>query len=309
MRRGCADIGRPHAFDQDRRVSLTHIAFIVLSALLHATYNLLMRRAHGERAFLVRMFVVASVISLTCAAVVDGTSSIVWGNTPVVVATSAGYVSHQILVAKAYERGSISALYPLTMLSPMLVPVWGLAFLGERISAVTAGGIGATLCGAFLVKMRALSQQELIRVWNLRGQSAGAGYAVAASLVYSIGAALDKSRVASFPLMTYIAPLISTMTVLAIGYLYAVERRPLGLMRREDLLSALAGGAIVTLSFLSFRVALREVAVSLAVSVRQTSIVFAIALGAGLLHERLAAGKLVGSLVLILGVIVIGAGR
>jgi uncharacterized membrane protein len=68
------------------------------------------------------------------------------------------------------------------------------------------------------------------------------------------------------------------------------------------------GGITLYFSFLFFRVALKEVFVSLAVPVRQVAIIFAILLGVLFLKEKIEARNLLGSLIIILGIVLINAG-
>ena len=68
------------------------------------------------------------------------------------------------------------------------------------------------------------------------------------------------------------------------------------------------GGLIFYFSNFFFRVALKAVYVSLAVPVRQVAILFAILLGVLFLKEKIGRRAVIGSIIIILGIILINAG-
>lgn len=142
-------------------MALQFIWFIVLSAFLHAFYNFLMRRAAGDEGLLLTMFVVASGLAGAVAFFSDGMNAVPWRQLPYVYGASFFYIQYQILVSKAYESGNISALYPLTVLSPIFIPIWAFFFLSETISFVSGTGIVLTVVGATPVKIHAVTMKEV----------------------------------------------------------------------------------------------------------------------------------------------------
>jgi drug/metabolite transporter (DMT)-like permease len=199
-------------------VSLRYIWFIVISALLHAFYNFLMRKASGDKGFLLTMFLVATGLAAIIAVLTGGLAAVPWRQIPYVYGASFFYIQYQILVSKAYESGNISALYPLTVLSPIFIPIWSFFFLSETISFITGTGVVLTVVGAILVKIQAMTIREFKKIIRFHQEYAGARFALGASFVYSFGAVFDKSRIASFSLTTYLFLIIGFMTVNMVVY-------------------------------------------------------------------------------------------
>jgi drug/metabolite transporter (DMT)-like permease len=295
-------------------MKIEFLFFIVLSAFLHAFYNFLMRRSGGKRVFLMGLFVVAGLISVVTTISAGSYSEIPWAFVPVVCGAGLFYIMYQVFVSKAYERGDISRLYPLTVLSPIFIPFWAAFFLGERISVITGAGIVVAIIGAALVKLNEFSAQEFKKMLRFskgggrNGEYRGARLALVASLLYSFGAVLDKSKIASFPLSAYLLVLLWAMSFY--GYLYVrfVDKERLMPYFRAHWKTVVLGGVVLFFSFYTFRIALKMVPVSIAVPVRLVSIVFAIFLGVVALKEKPRPWNLIGSVIVILGIVLVNAG-
>ncbi len=287
---------------------IEYLLYIVLSAFLHSFYNFLMRKSNGSKVFLVSMFTVAGFTAVAIAFLTGNYRDIPWHNVPYIYGASFFYILYQIFVSKSYEHGDISTHYPLTVLSPIFIPVWAYFLLAEKISFLTGAGIIITIIGAFMVKLNAFTRVEIKKMFRLSKDYRGARFALAASLMYSFGAIFDKSRIAAFNIETYIGFILLFMALNLIIYMVIFQKKPVISYIPKYRYFILLGGITVFLSFFTFRVALREVMVSVAVPVRQVSIVFAILLGIIMLRERPDINKLIGSLVIIGGIILVNLG-
>jgi len=289
-------------------VNLQHIGFIVISAFLHAFYNFLMRKAGGDKGFLLTMFLMATGMGVGIAILTAGYADIPWSHLPYVYGASFFYILYQNLVSKAYEKGNISALYPLTALSPIFIPIWASLLLSESVSFLTGIGISVTVVGAICVNLHSFSLQEFKKIFQFHKDYLGARLALAASFMHSFGAIFDKSRIASFSLVTYLAIILVFMTLNMVLYWCFREKEAIIPVVRSHWKSGILGGITLYLSFLFFRIALKEVFVSLAVPIRQIAIVFAIFLGILFLKEEFKASNAIGSLAIILGIILVSIG-
>lgn len=296
-------------------MKIEYLFFIVLSAFLHAFYNFLMRKNSGRRIFMLGMFLFSSIIAVVYTFVMNGYDRIPWQFVPNVYGASFFYMLYLLLVSKAYERGQISKFYPLTVLSPVFIPFWAFLFLGERISVMAGFGILLTLTGAILVKTNALSLLEFKKMFTFDREYLGARLALAASLVYSFGSVLDKSKIAHFTLPAYLAILMCAMTLNGFLFHFILRKLSDSEHKKQEAMgiarfwkSMLLGGIVVYLSFYAFRISLRVVDVSIAVPIRQVSIIFAILLGVLFLKEKFRFENLIGSLVIVAGIILINFG-
>ena len=289
-------------------MNIEYLGLIVLSAFFHAFYNFLMKKTDGNLGFLLTIFIVATGFAIPIALVTEPWAAFSRPHLPLVYGAAFFYILYQIWVSKAYERGNISALYPLTVLSPLFIPLWAFVFLSETITLLTGLGIMLTVLGAFFVKLNAFTIEELKKLFAFHEDYLGARYALAASFIYSFGAILDKSGVASFPTAVYIALILAFMTINMAIYWAFFERKAVWPFVATYWKAGLLGGIALYLSFFIFRIALREVFVSLAVPVRQVSIVFAFGLGIVFLRETFKASIAAGALIIILGIVLLNMG-
>ena len=289
-------------------MEIQYLFFIIFSAFFHAYYNFLMRISLGSRYFLAGMFMTAAAISIIITTAAGQFRDIPYHYVPYVYCASFFYVLYQVFVSKSYERGNISALYPLTVLSPVFIPLWAFFLLSEKISTLSACGIVMTVIGAVIVKADALTLTELRKMFQFSADYRGARFALGASLAYSFGAVFDKFRIAYFPVAAYLSILLFFMSLNMTVYLLFGEKQAFRSYVMKNRNMVVLGGVVVYISFLFFRIALKEVDVSVVVPIRLISIVFAILMGTLLLKEPFGTGKLTGSLVIIGGIMLINMG-
>lgn len=290
-------------------MKIEFVLFIVASGFLHALYNFFMRKTGGKRLFLLGMFLAASVVSVVILFVTGDYRGTPWQYAPYIYGASFFYILYQVFVCKAYEHGNISALYPLTVLSPVFIPIWASLILGEFLGIVSILGIIVTIAGAVLVKVQAFTRAEFKKMFRFSSDYAGARLALGASFMYSFGAIFDKSKIALFTLPAYLVILLPSMTINLAIYIWLAEKRenPVPYFKKHWKLM-LTGGAVVLGSFFTFRVALQAVPVSIAVPVRMVAIIFAILLGVWFLGETFRRATLIGSIIIIAGIVLVNLG-
>ena len=189
-------------------------------------------------------------------------------------------------------------------LPPPGVPLWAGLFLSEKITWVIYCGILLTILGAIVVKLKVITLEEIKKVFSFHKDYKSARFALLASFMYSIGATLDKSRIATFDLPVYVFLILSLMTF----NMFVFDRFNKSFTMdvfKHNIWPVLFGGIMVFLSFYFFRKALQHVFVSIATPVRLTSIIFAVLLAVIVLKEKLAYGKILGIILIIAGIIVI----
>lgn len=290
-------------------MEIKFLLFIVLSSFLHSFYNFLMRKNEGDHYFLNGIFIVAAMLSFIIMFAAKGYENIPWHNVPYVYGASLFYILYQIFVNKSYQSGgNISTNYPLTVLSPLFIPIWAYFILGETISVTTGAGIFITVLGAVMVQINHFSFDELKKMFRFNNDYKGARYAITASFLYSFGAIFDKYRISTFSVTMYLALIICFMAFNMAVYMLFTKRRDFfsgGFINWK--LTSL-GGAALMFSFFFFRLALQKVDVSVAVPIRQVSIVFAILFGVILLKEKFKPSRIAAVIVIFIGIILINAG-
>jgi drug/metabolite transporter (DMT)-like permease len=290
-------------------MSTLALIFIIFSALMHAFWNLLVKRSHDKTVFIWWMFVTSGGMF----------NVLVWSLpepfpplTPHILGLSAGggacFVLYHLFTGRAYRDGDLSMTYPLAQTATAYVPLWGILFLGEQLSVVGLGGIALILTGVYCVQLRSLSLDEALRPFhNLRETSVQA--ALAAGFIYSVGAVLDKSGVVSYHpfYFTYIL----VMAMLLFMSLNLLRPRYRGRVLAEwhkNRLLILLSGPVMMGSFLSFRYALTITPLSYAVPARQVSLLFGVLIGVFFLGESFGKIRFVASMLVLAGVFLLRIG-
>jgi len=285
------------------------LLFILLSAAMHAAWNLILKTTRHKLAF--------NVLMHTCAI---GVFSLFWivrqGSIPVpprpvlLLALAAGFffaIYHACLTA-AYEREDVSLAYPLTTTGPLYIPLWAYLFLDERLSLLGGAGIVVVFSGAYILQMREISWAGLsFPLRNIR--LPGVLFALGAGLFYSAGAIVDKRGVTVGDVLVYTYWLDFALLLFLAADAFLTNPRERFLEEiRTHWGRALAAGTILFLSFTTYRIGLQAAKVSYASSVRQVSAIAGVLGGILLFRERFGRIRLIGALLIALGVACIKMG-
>src|SRR5436853_7771652 len=135
-------------------MSLFALGLVLISAVFHATWNLLAKRAGADTPFLWLAYVVGAIVfapfALGILVIVQpalGWPALVF----VVVAVSLQTLYFATLTA-GYRAGDLSLVYPIARATgPLLATVAAIAILGERPTPVALAGAVAILGGAFVL--------------------------------------------------------------------------------------------------------------------------------------------------------------
>ncbi|GAB4364524.1 MAG: DMT family transporter [Deltaproteobacteria bacterium] len=285
------------------------LLFILLSAAMHAAWNLILKTARHKLAFNVLMHACAIGVFSLFFLLRQGTIPV--PPRPVLLlALAAGFffaIYHACLTA-AYERADVSLAYPLTTTGPLYIPLWAYLFLDERLSLTGAGGILVVFAGGWILQMREISANGLSRPLRSLRQP-GILFALLAGLFYSAGAILDKRGVTAGDVFVYTYWLDFSLLLFLAADAFLTNPRERFLEEIRNHGGRAAGaGAILFLSFTTYRVGLSMAKVSYASSVRQVSAVAGVVGGILLFRERFGRIRLVGALLIALGVACIKMG-
>lgn len=277
-------------------------SLILFSALMHASWNLLVKRSHDKTVFIWWMFVMSG--SLFSVLIWLQPGSMPTPPVPVLLLAAGGaicFVLYHLFNGRAYRTGDLSLTYPLAQTSMLYVPLWGVLLFGEQISLFGLVGIGLIVFGTYSIQFRQLTAAELLRpLRNLGNPSVQA--ALAAGFIYSIGSILDKQGVTVYPPFYFTYLLVLVMFVIMSANLLRgnVDARVRAEWRRSWPL-ILCAGPVMLGSFLAFRFGLKMAPVSYAVPVRQVSLLLAVLIGALFLGETCGRIRFLASLLILAG--------
>jgi len=290
-------------------VSTLAFTLIVISAVMHALWNLLVKRSRHKTVFIWWMFVASSALFTVTIPFLP--ERFRWPDPSTFLLVTAGavcFVLYHLLNGRAYRGGDLSVVYPLSQTSMVYVPVWGMSILGERLSMPGVAGILLVILGAFSVQMERISLDEFLRPFRNLGSSTVQN-ALAAGFIYSLGSIAEKVGVRHYsPLyFTYFLVLIM-LGLMSVNLLRSCYRPLVVEELREHWRLILISGPIMMASFLTFRYGLNLSPMSYAVPVRQVSILMGVLIGILFLGESCGRIRLGAALVILAGAVMIRLG-
>lgn len=279
---------------------------IMISAVMHALWNLLVKRSRHKTVFIWWMFIASSSLFSLVIPFLD--EPFYFPDIFIIFMLALGatcFVLYHLFNGRAYRNGDLSIVYPLCQTSMVYVPIWGVLLLGEKLSFYGICGILLVIFGTYSIQLHRLALDEIVRPFrNL--QSPSVRDALSAGFIYSIGSVAEKSGVGKYSplyftyLLVLIMLLIMTFNILRPKYRVLITSE-----LREHWGLILCSGPIMMASFLTFRYGLNLSKVSYAVPIRQVSIVFGVLIGIMFLKESFGRIRIISALFIIGGVLLI----
>jgi drug/metabolite transporter (DMT)-like permease len=286
-------------------VTLWALTLILAAAFVHATWNLLNKRASGHATFTWLVAVMSALFYLPVAA-----AAVVYWQAPITltaIGLMAGsavlHTAYFVLLNEGYRAGDLSLVYPLARgTGPLLSSLAAILFLGERPSMIAlagglmiVGGVVVLTCnpqrfsqaGARTAMVYALVTGTFIAGYTLWDKQAVSGFAVAPILL-DWGSNLGRSLL---------------LTPFALRH-WDSARKEWQIHRVE----AIAVALLIPLSYILVLTALRFTPVSYVAPAREISILIGTAMGTRLLAEGDVRRRWVGASAMVLGVAALSVG-
>ena len=282
------------------------LALVLLSALCHVTWNLLLKRSGNQEVFAWALLIAGSVMLAPLAAALFWFHPIAMPGWWFVAATMALHVLYFFLLGRAYSRGDLSLVYPVARgIGPMFVPIMAVLILGETVALPAAIGIVLIILGIFIVSWwgrfaEVIAQPSLL----LRG--AGMGYAILTGLVITVYTLVDKQGVEHVQPFLYMYFLIlGSSAGLAPYILRSYGLAPVLQEWRRNAWPILASGLLVFAAYGLVLTAFSLARVSYIAPAREVGIVVSVVMGALLLKEPFGRGRFLGSAFIVAGLALI----
>ena len=292
-----------------RRMSNAAFTLIIISAVMHAIWNLLVKRSRHKTVFIWWMFLTSGILFTAILPLSHEPFNWPGKQTVTMIAIgSVSFVLYHLLNGRAYRDGDLSVVYPLSQTSMIYVPIWGVTLLGERLSLIGVCGILLVILGTFSVQMQRITFKELARPFrDLKSTSVRA--ALLAGFIYSIGSIAEKTGVRHYPPLYFTYFLILSMLLLmTINLSRTKYRLAIAEELHENWRPILCSGPVVMASFLTFRYGLNLARVGYAVPVRQVSIMVGVLIGIFFLRESFGRVRLLSAALIVTGAVLIRFG-
>ena len=278
------------------RCVLLAAGLALLAAVLHASWNLVVKQTGDRFLALWGQFVFAGSFALIALAgwtIIDGPPNIAWWWS---IISGCGHLPYVLLLAKAYDKNDFSLTYPIARGAGALsAAILGLIFLGDDLSAPSMAGIAIVIFGLWVLVLG----QPINNIFPALGVAATIGIY---SVVDAYGA--RNSDPVAFALSVFVSG-ATTITIWALlthrGQLkefLVVQWRP-----------ALFGGTMSIISYSLVVYAFTLAPVGYVATMRESSVVIAALAGWKYLKEDDHKRRLTSATVVVLGLVVLVAGR
>jgi drug/metabolite transporter (DMT)-like permease len=270
------------------RVPLSAVALALGAAFLHAGWNVLLAGSRDTRSSTAGLLVWGVALLAVPALLTRGVSS---EAVPYIAASAVFELCYFVLLARAYDSGEVSVVYPVARGSaPVVVLVFGAVALGESVSVGAAAGVVLVALGVLLVGLGAFYPQVGAKV---APPMRDVWFGLAIGLFIASYTLVDSEGVERADPIAYLALVVAPC---ALVYPFVAKVRP-DVGGRTALTAAATFGA-----FLMVLAAFRLAPAAPVAAVRESSVVIAAILSAVVLHERVTPSRLAGAVAVVAGV-------
>ncbi|MCP3971678.1 MAG: EamA family transporter [Rhodobacteraceae bacterium] len=266
---------------------------VLAAALLHATWNALIKTGGDRLGAILAMTLVQASLGLALTMFHPWPAAEVW---PWLVASGALHAVYKLFLLNAYEHGDLSRVYPIARgTAPFLVLVVGGLFISDKLQTLEIAGVAVLITGILTMAHGVFRSGESRRLlpFALGSALATAGY----SIVDGLGARVAGNATMFVGWLFMLDLLILFPTTLLI-----YRRLPLPRSRARWIPGAIAAAASYGAYWITVW-AMTIAPIALVTALRETSILFAVLIGWLIFGERMNAGKAVAAALILTGVV------
>ncbi len=289
-----------------RPMTALSLVLVLLSAVAHSSWNLLLKRSADPEVFAWCLLTSATVLLAPLGIVLLLFNSVGFPGLWFVAATIGLHMVYFVLLGRSYATGDLSLVYPVARgVGPMLVPFLAVVFLGEDIALPAVIGIVGIVAGIYTISWWGNFHQVFQRPLSFL-KTAGMGYAVMTGVVIASYAIVDKEGVGHIQPFLYMyfmtvgsavgltAYILTNKGTAAVAHEWRINAVPITV---AGLLTFTAYGLVLTAFSLS--------RVSYVAPAREVGIVIGVLMGVYLLQEPFGRGRLLGSSFIVGGLVLI----
>jgi drug/metabolite transporter (DMT)-like permease len=280
-------------------MTITAIALLLTSAILHALWNLLLKQSQEKYIAMGWQVIISGVISFFFLFFTGLPPRSMWLFAMISTILEAVYF---VLLSFAYSDHDFSLVYPIARgAAPAFVVLWSLLFLQEIPSIGGFIGIVTIICGLVIIGASGFYQPH-----KSKPQLRGITIALSIALVISLYTMIDGFAVKHGPALSYGLSMFTLMPVLTTPVIvrrYGWDQFNVAWSRQPGRLILVGFLGIIAYLFALFAYSLAPVNYSEAI--REVSVVMGAFAGWKFLGEKLGKIRILGAVVIFVGIILI----
>ena len=275
------------------------IVLLLLSASLHALWNLLLKRSQEKYIAMGWQVILSGVLAFFLLLFTGLPPRSMWLFALISMALEAVYF---ILLSNAYSDHDFSLVYPIARgTAPAFLMLWSVLFLNESVTPGGVLGVGLIVSGMVIIGATSLLQNRGSRL-HVRGVIV----ALCVALIISLYTLIDGTAVKNGPPLPYALTMFLFVPVLTTAYnvrrfgwgqFVSAWRGP----RIPLILTAVLGVTAYLLALIAYSSA----PLSYSGAIREVSVVIGAFLGWRFLEEPMGGTRVLGSFTIFVGILVI----
>jgi len=287
-------------------MELLPFLLVVASAFSHASWNVLAKRASDKDAFLWLATFTAFFTTLPLFYIWLENWALPVKAIPYLTMSAVAELFYFLSLSKAYDLGELSVVYPFARASPLFLYILEVLFLGEEVTPPGVSGIILVVLGIYTIHMGGFSSSEFLKpLKSLR--SSASRYALLTALCTTAYSLTDKLGVMSISPLTYAFWLdIFILSLLTPVILLSKRSATILAEWRSHGLHVVLAGFLMKFGYIIVLVAMSFAQASYILAVRQLSVVIGVALGVKFLGEKHGQVRVISSILIFTGIVVLG---
>ncbi len=282
------------------------LILVLLSAISHVAWNLLAKRAINKEVFLWWVLVSSSVLLMPISVYLIWNYPILYPGWWFILGTVVLHVFYFIFLGRSYTHADLSLAYPIARgTGPALVPIIGALLLKEVVAPLAIIGIISVVLGIFTVYWWG-SFREVLRNPLKIFREPGARYALLTGLVIAVYSIWDKVGISYVNPFLYMYFLVLGSALVLTPYIWRFHGiRITRIEIKRHIRSIILSGLLMFLAYGLILFVLQFSRVSYVSPTREVGIVIGVVFGTLLLGEPFGKGRVIGSCLIISGLILI----
>ncbi len=280
-------------------MSVFAIGILLVSAVLHTGWNLLIKQAEDKYIATFWLVTFGGLFAIVALFFTGLPPREMWIFAIISVCIEVVYF---ISLSYAYHDNDFSLIYPVARgAAPAFIAVWSFLFLHETLTTGGILGLALIIGGLLVIGVNALTQAHVTHV-----HFKGVAVALFIAFLISIYSAIDGSAVKNGYALPYVMGMFALVPFVISPFVF----RQYGWARIRNTLvkqpvRVPLAGVLGVLAYLLAVLAYSIAPLSYAGAVREVSVVFGALTGWWLLNERLGAVRVFGAFVIFAGILVI----
>jgi drug/metabolite transporter (DMT)-like permease len=272
------------------------VGLLLASALIHASWNALVRSTDDRLWSISVISLVGAIAALPFAVILEHPASPSW---PYLILSSLLQIGYCLFLVRAYRDGELANVYPIARGSaPLLVTLGAALFAGELPDGLGLAGIAMVSLGIVVL---AIGKHRADTKSILAALAAGA-FIASYMIVDGLGVRLAGSATGYAAWQAVVAGLMVPLTF------YAIRRRAPSPPRGKEGAMIVAAGLLSTLGYCIAVWAMSMSTMGGVSAIRETSILFAALIGIIVLREKPTIQKILGAIIITVGVVSLSVG-